>query len=139
MDILRILQNSVEVADMFSTDWESDFGKTFAVGSSVQVKLPQRFLVTDGLGYQPQGFNRLSTTVNLDQIFGIHFEWDSYERMVRMERSEEELREQYTETRCCPTEAGDGFARRAVRLPELLERVWSTRHGLDHHHPVRAG
>jgi hypothetical protein len=95
MEILRILQNSVEVADMFSTDWESDFGKTFAVGSSVQVKLPQRFLVTDGLGYQPQGFNRLSTTVNLDQIFGIHFEWDSYERMVRMERSEEELREQY--------------------------------------------
>jgi hypothetical protein len=95
MEILRILQNSLEVADCFSTDWESEFGKTFAVGSSVQVKLPQRFLVTDGLGYQPQAFNRLTTTLNLDQIFGIHFEWDSYERLVRMERSQEELRENY--------------------------------------------
>jgi hypothetical protein len=95
MEILRILQNSLEVADTFSTDWESEFGKTFAVGSSVQIKLPQRFLVTDGLGYQPQAFNRLTTTVNLDQIFGIHFEWDSYERLVKMERSQEELTENY--------------------------------------------
>jgi hypothetical protein len=95
MEILRILQNSLEVADTFSTDWESEFGKTFAVGSSVQIKLPQRFLVTDGLGYQPQAFNRLTTTVNLDQIFGIHFEWDSYERLVKMERSQEELTANY--------------------------------------------
>jgi hypothetical protein len=95
MRILWYLQNALEVASMFSTKWESEFGKTFAVGSSVQVKLPQRWLVTDGLGYQPQGIARLSTTVNLDQIFGIHFEWDSYERLVKMERSQEELEEQY--------------------------------------------
>jgi hypothetical protein len=97
MEILRILQNTLEVADIFNSDWESEFGRTFPVDSSVQVKLPQRFLVTDGLGYQPQGFNRLTTTINLDQIFGIHFEWDSYERLVRMERSEDELRKNYLE------------------------------------------
>jgi hypothetical protein len=62
---------------------------------SFQIKLPQSWLVTDGLGYQPQGIARLSTTVNLDQIFGIHFEWDSYERLVRMERSQNELEENY--------------------------------------------
>lgn len=95
MRILWFLQNALEVASQFSTKWESDFGKTFPVGSSVQVKLPQSWLVTDGLGYQPQGFNRIATTVNLDQIFGIHFEWDSYERMVKMERSQEELEENY--------------------------------------------
>jgi hypothetical protein len=37
----------------------------------------------------------LTTTINLDQIFGIHFEWDSYERLVKMERSQEELEENY--------------------------------------------
>jgi hypothetical protein len=28
-------------------------------------------------------------------VFGIHFEWDSYERLVKMERSQEELEENY--------------------------------------------
>ncbi len=95
MKILWILQNALEVASQFNTEWESEFGKTFPVGSSVQVKLPQRWLVTNGLGYQPQGINRLATTINLDQVFGIHFEWDSYERLVKMERSQEELEENY--------------------------------------------
>jgi hypothetical protein len=95
MRILWFLQNALEIASQFNTDWESEFGKAFPVGSSFQIKLPQSWLVTDGLGYQPQGIARLSTTVNLDQIFGIHFEWDSYERLVRMERSQEELEENY--------------------------------------------
>jgi hypothetical protein len=95
MRILWFLQNALEVASVFNTKWESEFGKTFPVGSSFQIKLPQRWLVTDGLGYQPQGIARLSTTVSLDQLFGIHFEWDSYERLVKMERSKEELEENY--------------------------------------------
>jgi hypothetical protein len=95
MKILWILQNALEVASCFNTEWESEFGKNFPVGSSVQVKLPQRWLVTNGLGYQPQGIARLATTINLDQVFGIHFEWDSYERLVKMERSQQELEENY--------------------------------------------
>ena len=93
--ILWILQNALEVASVFNTEWESEFGKNFPVGSSVQVKLPQRWVVTNGLGYQPQGINRLATTISMDQVFGIHFEWDSYERLVKMERSQEELEENY--------------------------------------------
>ena len=95
MKVLWILQNALEVASMFNTEWESDFGKSFPVGQAVQVKLPQRWVVTNGLGYQPQGIARLATTINLDQVFGIHFEWDSYERLVKMERSATELEEQY--------------------------------------------
>lgn len=95
MEILRFLENALEVASVFNTEWESEFKKPFPVGSSVQVKIPQRWLVTNGLGYQPQGIARLATTINLDQVFGIHFEWDSYERLVKMERSQEELEENY--------------------------------------------
>ena len=95
MKLLWFLQNALEIASMFNTEWESEFGKVFPVGASFQIKLPQYWLVTDGLAYQPQGINRLSTTVNLDQIFGIHFEWDSYERLVKMERSAKELEENY--------------------------------------------
>jgi len=95
MKILWFFKNSYEVAAQFNSEWESEFGKAFPIGSSAQIKFPQQWLVTEGLAYQPQGINRLVTTVNLDQIRGIHFQWDSYERLVKMERSEKELEENY--------------------------------------------
>jgi hypothetical protein len=95
MDVLRNLTNSLTVSEYFNTEWEGDFEKEFAVGASLQVKFPQQFTIRDGLGYDPQGIDRISTTVNLDQPFGIDFQWDDYENAVKAERSEEEIREQY--------------------------------------------
>ena len=95
MKILWFLKNTLEIASMFNSDWESEFGKSFPVGSSVQIKMPQSWLVTSGLAYQEQGIARLVTTINLDTIRGIHFGWDSYERLVKMERTEKELEESY--------------------------------------------
>ena len=95
MKILWFLKNSYDVAQNFNSEWESEFGKSFPIGSSAQIKLPQSWLVTSGLAYQEQGISRLVTTVNLDTIRGIHFGWDSYERLVKMERSEKELEESY--------------------------------------------
>src|SRR5215471_6971868 len=95
MDILRLLLNKLEVAEYFNRSWERDFEKEFAPGAAITVKFPQRFLTSDGMGYAPQGINRISTTVSLDQWIQIAFEWDDYERAVKLERSEEELRENY--------------------------------------------
>jgi hypothetical protein len=95
MDVLRNLTNSLTVSEYFNTEWEGDFNKEFAVGAQVQVKFPQQFTIRDGLGYDPQGIDRISTTVNLDQPFGIDFQWDDYENAVKAERSEEEIRQQY--------------------------------------------
>jgi hypothetical protein len=95
MEILRLLVNSLEVTEYFNRDWEKDFNKEFAPGSSISVKFPQRFTTTDGMGYAPQGINRVSTTISLDQWIQIGFEWDDYERAVKLERSEAELRENY--------------------------------------------
>lgn len=97
MEVLRNLKNALKVAEAFNSDFEKDFTKTFAVGSTIQVKFPQQFLIRDGLGYNPQGINRISTTVSLDQPFGIDFQWDDYEAAVKAERSDEEIREQYLE------------------------------------------
>jgi len=52
-------------------------------------------LSTNQMGYAPQGINRISTTVSLDTWIQVPFEWDDYERAVKLERSEEELRENY--------------------------------------------
>jgi hypothetical protein len=95
MKVLRFLLNGLEIGEQFSTDFNEEFHKEFAVGQTVTIKLPQRFLIRDGLGYNPQAIQRVSTTISLDQVFGIDFEWDSYEKAVYMERSMGELEEQY--------------------------------------------
>jgi len=97
MEVLRILKNALKVAEYFNTDWQKDYEKTFAVGTTIEVKFPQTFLIRDGLGYNPQGIDRIATTISLDQPFGVDFQWDDYEAAVKAERSEEEIREQYLE------------------------------------------
>jgi hypothetical protein len=97
MKILRILVNMLEVTEYFNRDWQRDFQKEFAVGSSITVKFPTRPTVTDGMGYSPQGISRLSTTISLDQWLQIAFEWDDYEVAVNLERSEAELTDNYFE------------------------------------------
>jgi hypothetical protein len=97
MKILRLLINKLVVTEAFNRDWERDFNKEFAPGQQISVKFPQKFKVTDGMGYSPQAINRLSTPVTLDQWLQIAFEWDDYEAAVKLERSEEELTENYFE------------------------------------------
>lgn len=97
MEVLRLLTNKLEVAQFFNTEWMKQFEQEFAVGASIQVKLPQRWTVRTGLGYMPQPINRLTTTVNCNQIKGIDFEWDSIEKALEMERSDAEISKQYLE------------------------------------------
>ena len=95
LEILRLLVNRLVCAEYFNRSWEKDFNKEFAPGSSIQIKFPQRMLTVNQMGYSPQGINRISTTVSLDTWIQVPFEWDDYERAVKLERSEEELRENY--------------------------------------------
>jgi hypothetical protein len=97
LEILRLLVNKLVCTEYFNRSWEKDFNKEFAPGSSIQIKFPQRFLTVDGMGYAPQGISRISTTVSLDTWIQVPFEWDDYERAVKLERSEQELRENYWE------------------------------------------
>ncbi|HYD54583.1 MAG TPA: P22 phage major capsid protein family protein [Gemmatimonadaceae bacterium] len=97
MESLRILVNKLQVAQFFNTDYNKEFTREFPVGETVQVKLPQRFLVREGLGYNPQAINRINTTVTVDQIFGVDFEWDSAEAALKVERGEERVKREYIE------------------------------------------
>lgn len=97
MECLDLLVNKLSIAIKFNTSYNKDFTKPFAVNDSIRVKKPQKFIIRDGLGYNPQGLNRIVTTVNLNQVFGIDFEWDSYEKAVKMERSQQALSDEYLE------------------------------------------
>jgi hypothetical protein len=97
MESLRILLNQLEVAQFMNTDYNKEFTREFAVGETVRVKNPQRFIIRDGLGYQEQAIARNFTTVTVDQIFGIDFQWDSVEEALKMERGSDAWRREYIE------------------------------------------
>jgi hypothetical protein len=95
MECLRILVNSLEVASLFNTDHNSDFQRPFAIGEQTQVKLPQRFLIRDGILWTDQGIARKTVPVTMQAPFGIDFTWDSVERALKSERSEAEISDNY--------------------------------------------
>lgn len=94
-EALRLLINMLEVCQYFNTTDNKEFEREFPVGEVIRKKLPQRFLIRDGLGYSPQPINRINTTVACNQIFGVDFEFDDFEEALLMERSKEEISEQY--------------------------------------------
>ncbi len=97
MEGLRLLTNKLEVSQGFNTDYNDEYTKEFAVGETVRVKLPQQFTSRDGLGYNPQAINRLTTDITVDQIHGVDFEWDSAQAALQVERGMERIKKEYLE------------------------------------------
>ncbi|MFA5265689.1 MAG: P22 phage major capsid protein family protein [Opitutaceae bacterium] len=95
MEGLRQLKNRLEIASSFNTDYNKEFRKSFAVGQSVTVPLPQWFNVTTGFGYQPQALDRPSTTVAIDRPRGVHFDVPTPDKELFMERGKDQFQKQY--------------------------------------------
>ena len=97
MEALRRLVNRLEVSRYFNTSLSRDYKKPFPVGSTIYPKLPQRYIIRNGVTYVPQAIDRKTTEVKLDQIFGVDFDYDSVEKALDMERGEELVRREYIE------------------------------------------
>ncbi len=95
METLRSLVNKSQVAQFFNTDYNKEFTKAWAVGDTVRVKYPQRFLIVDGLNYQEQPIDRRYTTVAINQVFGVHFGWDDMEAALKLERPNSAIKKEY--------------------------------------------
>jgi len=95
MEGLRMLLNDLTIAEHFNTDFNSKFTKSFPVGETVRVPLPQRFNITDGVGYQPQSLDRPVTSITVNQVFGVHFDTESVDRALKMERGREMFKREY--------------------------------------------
>jgi len=92
---LRMLLNELECSQFANTDYNKEFTKPFAIGETLRVDKPQRFNVTDGMGYQPQALDRPYTTVTVDQPFGVHFNMDDIDSALKMERGRAEIKKAY--------------------------------------------
>ncbi len=83
---LMNLGGYLNVCRNMSKDYTGEFGKkTAKIGDTLSVRRPQRFLVTKGLGYQPQPITNTQVPIKVDQVAGVHFEWDSVERTLSLQ------------------------------------------------------
>jgi hypothetical protein len=94
-DCLDLLVNKLALGSHMNTEVQKEFEHDFAPGETVRVKYPQEYLIRDGLARVPNPINRRHTDVSCTQIFGIDYDWDSYERALKMERGEDVIRREY--------------------------------------------
>jgi hypothetical protein len=88
--VLMNLGGYLAVCKNMTKQYSKEFGKAGAkIGDSVSVKKPQRFQATTGLLYQPQSLTNIKTTITVNDVTGVHFEWDSVERTLSLDEIQE--------------------------------------------------
>lgn len=87
--------NKLTIAGNFNREYQPDYEKTFAAGQTIRVPKPKRWVVTEGLKYQPQNIESEYTTITIDNIQGIHFEWNTFDQALKMERPNKQLEDNY--------------------------------------------
>lgn len=95
MESLRLLTNSLEVSHFFNTSYNSEFTKAYPVGDTVRVPFPRQFIgrVDSDLSYQPQPIVDRHTTVTIDRVAKVHFEWDGIEAALKLPQGRAKISE----------------------------------------------
>lgn len=97
MNSLASLLNKLEIATRFNYSFGKEYERPFPVGETVRIKLPQRFVPQSAIAYTPQAIARQFTTVTVNQFVSVHFDYDSIEEALKLERTAEQIYEQYFE------------------------------------------
>lgn len=95
---LRKLTNKLVISEAFNTSFNKNFTQGYAAGAmgdTVRVPYPRQFLpgTQNNLGYEPQPMVDRATSVTIDQISKVHFEYDVLEKALRMQDYEGAIRE----------------------------------------------
>lgn len=94
MECLDLLVNDLPISGAFNSSYGKEYDKEFAVGETVRIPYPAAFIATDGLGYTPQAIERIHTNVTVNQVFGVHFEWNSIEEALKLTRGREKIQKE---------------------------------------------
>lgn len=95
MTALALFKNKLAIAATFDKSFNREFNRSFPIGDTTSVPLPQRFLPRHGLTYSPQAINARHTTISFNEPDGVDFEWDDAEKALNMPRGEDQVRERY--------------------------------------------
>lgn len=95
MKALRLLLNKLAVSLYFNDDYNEDYQKPFTPGDTIRIQYPPLWDIRNGIGYNPQAIQQIYTTITVDQIFGIDFQWDDIEAALKLERDDKRVNEFY--------------------------------------------
>jgi hypothetical protein len=87
---LRKMTNKLVISESFNTSFNKLFTQAYAAGAmgdTVRVPYPRQYIpgTQNNLGYEPQPMVDRHTSVTIDQISKVHFEFDVIERALRMQ------------------------------------------------------
>ncbi|MGH7238602.1 MAG: P22 phage major capsid protein family protein [Candidatus Saccharimonadales bacterium] len=83
---LMNLTDNLYVCRNMSTAYTANFGQNGnKIGDSFQIRKPQRFEVTSGMTYSQQALTDQSTTITVNDVAGVHFQFDSKERTLSLD------------------------------------------------------
>jgi len=99
---VRVMTNKLVISESFSTAYNKVFQQSYSagpMGDTVRVPYPRQMVpgLSNTLGYEPQTLVDRATSVVLDQIAKVHFEYDVLEKALRMADYEGALREDIIE------------------------------------------
>lgn len=95
LESLRSLVNSLKFASRMNYSYSKEYERPFPVGETIRIKLPQRWVPTSGIQYNPQPISRQYTTATMNQFIGVHFDYDSIESALKLERTPQMIFDQY--------------------------------------------
>jgi coat protein Gp5 len=101
-EVLRKVTNKLVITESFDTSYNKMFTQAYTagpMGDTVRVPYPRQMVpgTNNNLGYEPQALIDRSTSVTIDQIAKVHFEYDVIERALRMRDYEGALTEDVIE------------------------------------------
>lgn len=87
---VRRLTNRLVITEAFNTAYNKYFNGNYNVGpfgDTLRVPYPRQFIPGTGnnLGYEPQPMVDRSTSIQIDQIAKVHFEYDVLEQALKMQ------------------------------------------------------
>jgi hypothetical protein len=104
---MRMVTNKLVISEAFNTSHNKLFTQSYTAGNgvggpmgdTVRVPYPRQFLPgsANNLGYEPQPMIDRATSVTIDQISKVHFEYDVLDKALRMQDYEGALRDDIIE------------------------------------------
>lgn len=96
MEGLDSFQANLGVIKKMSSEYENEFKKEFAPGSTVTVPMPQRFIAqTNNWQFTPEGMYRPTTTITVDTSKHVMFQLTATEQALHTERGQARFKKIY--------------------------------------------
>lgn len=92
-DVAMFWKNSIKLVGQFDRQWNKEWSKSATkLGDTIQVRIPQRFVVNEGQGIQIQSILNQTVPLTINHQYQVAMEWSSADTALRVE----EVQKRYT-------------------------------------------